>query len=126
MTALRYDRHAEPVVKQLCNWIDAEMALIEAVEPDEKPDSKANPHKFNYKINAAGIAVWHKLQNEHGLLDEKVDDLSVKIAYNCSSVGQPELSAPSQRSKFYTTDEKVIRPLVGVMQDMLDDLRGLI
>lgn len=126
MTSLRYDRHAEPVVKQLCNWIDAEMALITAVEPDEKPDTRANPHKFNYKINAAGIAVWHKLQNDHGLLDEKVDDLSVKIAYNCSSVGQSALSGPSQRSKFYTTDEKVIRPLVGVMQEMLDDLRGMI
>jgi len=126
MTAMRYDQSAEPVVKQLCNWIDAEMALVREVEPEDKPDSGANPYKFNYRINAAGIAVWHKLQNDHGLLAEKVDDLSVKIAYNCSSVGQPELSAPSQRSKFYTTDEKVIRPLADVMQGMLDDLRGMI
>lgn len=126
MTTLRYDRHAEPVVKQLCNWIDAEMALVREIEPDERPDNKTNPHKFNYKINAAGIAVWHKLQNDHGLLDEKVDDLSVKIAYNCSSVGQSALSGPSQRSKFYTTDEKVIRPLADVMQEMLDDLKGML
>ena len=107
-------------------WIDAEIALVKEVEPEERADNSANPYKFNYKINAAGIAVWHKLQNDHGLLDEKVDDLADKIAYNCSSVGQSILSSPSQRSKFYTTDEKVIRPLADVMQEMLDDLRGMI
>ncbi len=122
---LRYESRTEKVGDQLCSWVDAEMKLIAQVEPDDTGDTFKNPFKFRHKMSVLATALWYKLQYDHGLFDEEsLDVLAEKIARNCATKQQSDVSPGSVKTKFYTKDTATIKTVEELLVRMLDDLRN--
>lgn len=122
---LRYESRTEKVGDQLCAWVDAEMKLVAQVEPDDAGDTFKNPVKFKHKLSVLATALWYKLQYDHGVFDEdSLDVLADKIAKNCASKQQSEISPGSVKTKFYTKDSLTIKQIEDLLVKMLSDLRN--
>jgi hypothetical protein len=122
---LRYESRTEKVGDQLCSWVDAEMKLIAQVEPDDTGDTFKNPFKFRHKMSVLATALWYKLQYDHGVFDEdSLDVLAEKIARNCATKQQSDVSPGSVKTKFYTKDTATIKTVEELLVRMLDDLRN--
>jgi hypothetical protein len=122
---LRYESRTEKVGDQLCSWVDAEIKLIAQIEPDDQGEHFKNPYKFKQKLNVLATALWYKLQYDTGLFDEdNLDVLAEKIARNCSSKQQSDISPGSIKTKFYTKDSVTIKTIEDLLVKMLDDLRN--
>jgi AcrR family transcriptional regulator len=115
-----FDRKKVNIMEELSKWINLELNDLN----NEKVEPGSNPMKINRLQTVLELAYWEKLQYDHGLVDEtSLDVLSEKIAYNYSTKGQADLSAPSIKSKFYTKDLTVIGKAEKLLEKMLDDVR---
>lgn len=120
---LRYESRTEKVGDQLCSWVDAEIKLVAQIEPDDAGDNFKNPYKFKNRLSVLATAFWYKLQYDHGFFDEdSLDILADKIALNCSSKQQTDISSGSVKTKFYTKDTLTIKLIRDLLRKMLDDL----
>lgn len=120
---LRYESRTEKVGDQLCGWVDAEIKLVAQIEPEDTDQGFKNPYKFKHRLSVLGTALWYKLQYDHEVFDEEsLDVLAEKIAQNCSSKQQPDISSGSVKTKFYTKDTLTLKLVRDLLRRMLDDL----
>ena len=115
-TKRNFDNRKMPIIEELLKWIDAEISL-------HKKESWKS-WKFISKFKATELATWHKLLQEHGVLNEEnLVVLFEKIAHNYSTGAQEQLSAKSLQSKSYATDRSVYLALEKPVLAILEDIR---
>jgi len=120
----RYESSSEKLSVLLCNWVDAEIAQVSEMEPDNPAEGFYNPFKLLLKMNILSTAFWYKLQYDHGVFDEaNLDILAEKVTKNCSTKQQPDISVGSLKTKFYTKERNVIIAIEQLLVRMLEDVR---
>ncbi|MES2458225.1 MAG: hypothetical protein V4594_21890, partial [Bacteroidota bacterium] len=115
------------VKAELYGWIDLEIAFrsefdaeVFLIQGEKVP---VNRYKYVYSFKVDQLAYWQKLLLDHGIyVEESIGGLCDKTAYNSSTKNQEELSPGSIRSKLYSKDQAVIRPIYNVLKDMLEDI----
>jgi len=113
-----FDGKKLPLIDELGKWIEAEIT----VQDDQR--SGLNSFKLISKLKAVQLAFWKKLEYDHGMYEEEnLDVYSEKIAYNYSTKGHEELSAPSIKSKFYPKDGAIFEAIEKILLAMLEDVR---
>ncbi|TSJ36568.1 hypothetical protein FO440_22330 [Mucilaginibacter corticis] len=120
----RFEPKSEKISVQLCNWIDAELPMIAALEPDDK---FGNPFKLLHTMNIFCVGLWYKMLYDLKFYDEpNLEVLAEKLVNNISTKRAVDLSAHSLSVKFHLKDERIIRKLRKFVQQMLEYLDKLL
>jgi len=127
MTLESFYPKQQTVVSELCRWIDKEIEFRGVYDLNIfKAVGKkipVNPYKFIYDMTLGQLTLFKKMLHDHKVFpNDSVDDLGLKISYNCGTVNKKEVTLKSVMAKMYTKDSKVISPVYELIAEMIDNL----
>ena len=116
------------VKEELFQWIDLESEFRQHTDDQlitVKYNKKhVNTHKFKFNLTVEQLAFWQKLQFDNKIYEkENLDLFCEKVAYNSSTSNQEELSPGSIKSKLYSKNISLIRPIYGILEKMMAELK---
>ncbi|MES2458348.1 MAG: hypothetical protein V4594_22510 [Bacteroidota bacterium] len=119
------------VKEELYGWIDLEIAFRNEFDAEafliQGEKVPVNRYKYVYSFKVEQLAFFQKTLLDHGILmEENIGTLCEKTAYNCSTKNQEELSPGSIRSKLYTKEPSVIRPIYKLLKDIVEEIEPFI
>jgi hypothetical protein len=121
----------QTLVSELIRWIDKEIEFRGVYDLNVfKAVGKkipVNPYKFIYDMTLEQLTYFKKLLHDQKVFPEdSVDQLGLKITYNCGTVNKKQVTLKSVMAKMYTKNSKVISPVGELVGEMILNLTPLL